>query len=57
MKECKRIAEGTCKKCSACGYDCKYYIPEDDSSFGYGYGLWGGKIVDLLPHSARYYLK
>jgi hypothetical protein len=58
MIECKRIEDGTCKKCSACGIDCKYYIPKEkaDNAFGYGYGMWGGRIVDLLPHGARYYM-
>lgn len=32
----------------------------DYSPLGYGFGLWGAqgsmKIVDLLPHGARYYL-
>ena len=58
MKECKRIAEGTCKKCSACGKDCKYYIPEKETSnvLGYGYGIWGGEIRDMLPHGSRYYI-
>ena len=59
MSECKRIAEGTCKKCSACGNDCKYYIPEEkkDNHLEYGYGIYGNRIVDLLPHGARYYNK
>jgi hypothetical protein len=65
MENCKRIAWGTCKKCSACGNDCQYYIPEEKKeeknqnqkeTLGYGYGIWGGRIVDILPHGARYYI-
>lgn len=56
MKECKKIAEGTCKKCSACGKDCKYYQPEEEDIIPYGYGLHGGQVRDMLPHGARYYL-
>lgn len=61
QESCKRIASGTCKRCSACGESCEYYIPEEtkknEHSFGYGYGIWGGRIIDLLPHGARYYMK
>lgn len=57
QKPCKRIEAGTCRECSACGEHCEYYIPEDkkEYSFGYGYGIWGGRIIDLLPHGTRYY--
>lgn len=57
MTECKRIADGTCKKCSACGTECEYYIPtpKQEYSLGYGYFFSGGKVRDMLPHGARYY--
>lgn len=59
MKECKRIAEGTCKKCSACGDNCECYIPEDnkkENTLGYGYSMCRGKVVDLIPNGVRYYM-
>lgn len=58
-KECLRIAEGTCKKCTACGKDCKYYkpsIPVEEECLPYGYKIWGGELRNTLPHGARYYM-
>ena len=55
-KECARIQEGTCKKCSACE-KCKFYKePQDQYLLPYGYGMWGGQIRDMLPHGKRYYM-
>jgi len=41
MTECARIKEGTCKKCSACGKDCKYYKPQSKTinHIPYGYKI------------------
>lgn len=59
QQPCKRISSGNCKSCSACGASCEYYVPEEtkrnEYSFGYGYGIRSGRIIDLLPHGARYY--
>lgn len=58
-KECLRISEGTCKKCSACGKDCEYYKPSvsaKENHLPYGYIMWGGKVRDSLPHGSRYYM-
>ena len=52
-KECLRISEGTCKKCSACGKDCEYYKPSvsvKENHLPYGYIMWGGEVRDSLPH-------
>ena len=55
-KECARIQERTCKKCSACE-KCEFYKePQDQYLLPYGYGMWGGQIRDMLPHGKRYYM-
>ena len=55
-KECVRISEGICKKCSACDVCELYKQPKEESKLPFGFGIWGGQIRDLLPHSTRYYL-
>lgn len=55
-KECLRISEGTCKKCTACGQDCIYYKPQNENDFPYGYIMFGGELRDILPHGSRYYI-
>lgn len=58
-KECLRISEGTCKKCSACGSDCQYYKPSvtiNENILPYGYRMVNGEMRDTLPHGRRYYM-